>query len=138
MYLLHRDICPTTLAFLSLALLSGIAFGQPAKPKYATDIPPSITTPDSVSTRLGTLRFFDGMPDAKTAELVYDNLDFQRGISAFLNAIPIASLASMREGIREGGVMANNEVGITENLLDPRALFLTGNTTTFTSSTGST
>jgi hypothetical protein len=83
------------------------------KPKYATDIPSSVTTPDSVETRLGTLKFFDGMPDEKTVQLVYDNLDFQRGVSAFLNAIPIASLYSMREGIREGGVTANNMVGIT-------------------------
>ena len=101
------------------------------KPKYATEIPSSVTTPDSVETRLGTLKFFDGMPDEKTVQLVYDNLDFQRGVSAFLNAIPIASLYSMREGIREGGVTANNMVGITEDLLDPRALFLTGNTTTY-------
>ena len=104
---------------------------QKGKPKYATDIPPSITTPDSVETRLGTLRFFDGMPDEKTARLVYDDLDFQRGVSAFINAIPIASMYAMREGIREGGVTANNEVGIMENLLDSQPLFLTGNTTTY-------
>ncbi len=60
------------------------------KSKYATDIPASITIPNSVETRLGTLRFFDGMPDDKTVQLVYDNLDFQRGVSAFVNAIPIA------------------------------------------------
>jgi hypothetical protein len=27
-----------------------------------TDIPPEITTPDSVETRLGTLKFVDGFP----------------------------------------------------------------------------
>jgi hypothetical protein len=32
-----------------------------SRPKMATDIPPSITTPDVVETRLGTLRFFDGL-----------------------------------------------------------------------------
>ncbi len=44
------------------------------------------------------------MPDAKTAEAVYHNLDFQRGVSALINAIPIASMYAMQEGIREGGV----------------------------------
>ena len=36
-----------------------------AKPRMATDIPASITTPNSVETSLGTLRFFDGFPDAR-------------------------------------------------------------------------
>jgi hypothetical protein len=104
---------------------------QGDKPKFATDIPEKITTPDSVETRLGTLKFFDGMPDEKTVQLAYDNLDFQRGVTAFLNAIPIASMYAMREGIREGGVTQNNMVGITEDLLDSRSLFLTGNSTTY-------
>ena len=30
--------------------------------KMTTKIPPEITTPDSVETSLGTLRFFDGLP----------------------------------------------------------------------------
>ncbi|MCX5973277.1 MAG: hypothetical protein NTU59_01105 [Coprothermobacterota bacterium] len=47
-----------------------------SKPKMATDIPASITTPDSVETRLGTLKFFDGFPDDATVQMVYDNLDF--------------------------------------------------------------
>jgi hypothetical protein len=101
------------------------------KPGYTTDIPVNITTPDEIETRLGTLRFFDGMPDEKTVQLAYDNLDFQRGVRVFHNAIPIASMYAMREGIREGGVTKNNVVGITENLMDSQSLFLTGNTTTY-------
>jgi hypothetical protein len=50
-----------------------------SKPLMATDIPASILTPDSVETRLGPLRFFDGFPDEPTVRTVYDNLDFQRG-----------------------------------------------------------
>ena len=100
-----NSISPITVAFLSFALLSGSVFGQSNKPKYETDIPAAITTPDSVETRLGTLRFFDGMPDQKTAQLAYDNLDFQRGVSAFLNCIPIASMSGMRKRFREGGVV---------------------------------
>jgi hypothetical protein len=44
-------------------------------------VPQSIKTPDTVQTeRLGTLRFFDGMPDDATVQKVYDNLDFMRWI----------------------------------------------------------
>ncbi len=119
-------ICGVLSAFF-LALAS-MTHAQ-AEPKYATDIPAAITTPDSVETRLGTLNFFDGMPDEKTVQLAYDNLDFQRGVSAFLNAIPIASMSAMRKGFREGGVSSHNVFGIHENLMDSQSLFLTANTT---------
>src|ERR1035441_5606929 len=65
------------------------------KMKMTTPIPPEITTPDSVETRLGTLKFFDGFPDQATIDKVYDNLDFQRGVQAFLTAVPGASAAAM-------------------------------------------
>ena len=84
-----------------------------------TDIPASITTPDGVETRLGTLRFFDGFPDEATVQKVYDNLDFQRGVQAFLTALPAASLYAMRTGIRTFGP-DNQTVLITESLLDSR------------------
>ena len=48
-------------------------------PKYSARVPPSIQTPDTVQTRIGTLKFFDGLPDEETVNKVYDNLDFGRG-----------------------------------------------------------
>ena len=42
----------------------------------------SISTPDRVETRLGTLAFEDGAPSEETAALLYDNLDFQNGVQA--------------------------------------------------------
>lgn len=97
--------------------------------KQKTDVPKSITTPDSVETRLGTLKFSDGLPDENTVEKVYDNLDFMRGVEAFLNAMPGASLVAMREGLREVGVTGST-IGIFETPLDSKSLFLTGNTET--------
>src|SRR5580704_5441131 len=63
------------------------AFAQNIKPKMATEIPPEITTPDRVETRLGTLNFFDGVPDKTTCEKLYDNLDFMRGVEVFLKTM---------------------------------------------------
>ena len=100
-----------------------------AKPKMATDIPASITTPDAVETRLGTLKFFDGLPDGATVQKLYDNLDFQRGVQAFITTIPAASAYAMRTGIRTFGP-DNQTVLISESLVDSRSLFLTGNTET--------
>ena len=73
------------------------------KMKMTTDIPAGITTPDSVQTRLGTLKFFDGFPDDVTVEKVYDNLDFERGVQAFLTAMPGASVYGLREGFPQPG-----------------------------------
>ena len=58
--------------------------GSPAAPeyKYSTPLPPGIPSPDTVETRLGTLKFFDGFPDKATVEKLYDNLDFQRAVQA--------------------------------------------------------
>ena len=99
------------------------------KMKMTTDIPPQITTPDTVETRLGTLKFFDGFPDDATVEKVYDNLDFSRGVQAFLTAMPGASVYALREGMRSQGA-DNQTVLIMETLMDSKSLFLTPNSKT--------
>ena len=75
----------------------------PPKMKMTTPIPSSITTPDSADTSIGTLQFFDGFPDDATVTKVYDNLDRQRGVQAFLVGMPGASLAAMRAGFAKAG-----------------------------------
>jgi hypothetical protein len=99
------------------------------RPKMATDIPASITTPDHVDTRLGTLHFFDGLPDEQTVQTVFENLDFQRGVQAFLAAMPAAPHHGLRTGFRTFGP-DNRTLLITESLLDSRTLLHGGNTET--------
>jgi len=99
-----------------------------ARPKMATDIPPEVTTPDRVETRIGMLEFVDGFPTDETVDLVYDNLDFLRAVEAFLVGMPAASTLANRTGFREAGLARNGEIGIYEDLLDARTLVLTANT----------
>jgi hypothetical protein len=94
------------------------------KMKMTTDIPPDITTPGTVETRLGTLKFFDGLPDKETTQKVYDNLDFQRGVAVVLNTMPAAGLYATREGFATMGP-ANQTVCFVESLLDSKSLVLT-------------
>jgi hypothetical protein len=96
--------------------------------KMTTEVPDNVLIPDEVDTRLGTLEFFDGVPTAKTAEKVWDHLDFSRAVESMIMCTPAASLAGFRRGIREYG--PDNETAIIwEDRLDSKGLLLTGNTT---------
>ncbi len=100
------------------------------RPRYWADVPEWIQTPDVVKTeRLGTLRFFDGMPDDATVQKVYDNLDFTRGVETFLNGIPAVAIYATKRGLESAGVKPH-DIGIFEDLMDARSLFLTANSTT--------
>ena len=73
---------------LAIAVALAVNFASHTKgqdtPGFNTEIPPQIMTPDVLETEhLGTLKFFDSMPDEATVEKVYENLDRMRGIDAF-------------------------------------------------------
>jgi hypothetical protein len=99
-------------------------------PGYNTAIPDTIRTPDRVETRIGRLEFRDGFPTRETSQLVYDHLDFLRGVEVFLNFLPAASLEAMRAGMVSLGVTSANQLVILDRLLDSNPLLLTGNTDT--------
>ena len=117
-----------TLLLASFTSMFATSAWAQAVPKYAAKVPASVTTPDTVQTRIGTLKFKDGLPDAETVKKVYDNLDFVRGVEAFLLGIPSANIQGMRRGYAEGGFPSNQGFGISETLADARSLFLTPNT----------
>ena len=130
----HLFICAVlaTLITLTPGPCAGQALtGAPAAPeyKYSTPLPPGIAAPDKIETRLGTLNFFDGFPDGASVEKLYDNLDFQRAVQAYLLAIPAVSQAANRNAIQELGP-TNTVVPIFEQLMDARSIFLTPNDNT--------
>jgi len=98
------------------------------KMKMTTDIPPGIPTPNYINSRIGELNMEDGVPTVKTADLIYDNLDFQHGVTSFLSGIQVASMEAMRKGLLTFGP-ANKTVLLFEELMDSKALWLTPNTT---------
>jgi len=99
-------------------------------PNYNTHIPEEILTPDTVETSIGTLKFFDGVPTRETVEVVYENLDRMRGVEAFLNAMPGASIYAAFKGQQSIGAVENHQVAIFETLMDSNSLYLTANTST--------
>jgi hypothetical protein len=94
-----------------------------------TDIPSGLKTPDRVETPIGTLEFKDGAPSAATVQKVYDNLDYVRGVDAFMNSFSGASAFAIRKGFHSIGA-DDNTVVIFSELMDWNSLFLTANTDT--------
>ncbi|PQO30850.1 DUF1254 domain-containing protein [Blastopirellula marina] len=89
-------------------------------------VPESITTPDKVETRIGTLDFQDGLPSKETLDAVYDDLDFSHAVRAFADTLQGVSICAVRKGLRDVGVK-DNEVIIFSELMDAKSLFLTAN-----------
>ncbi|MFO1361573.1 MAG: DUF1254 domain-containing protein [Burkholderiales bacterium] len=113
----------------TLASCAVLALPGPAPAQTSPGIPVSITTPDKVESRLGVLNFKDGAPSRETLEKVYDNLDFTNAYRVFLDNMRGVSIHALRKGLMSVGMKAN-EVGIFEDLMDARSLFLTANADT--------
>ena len=120
----------TLLACLVLTGLMVSAQAQQKTYKMTSKIPESIKAPDKLETSIGTMNFFDGVPDEASVDKVYDYLDRSRAVEAFLNCIPAMSMYSIREGMKEFGIDDYNKIVIYDQLLDSKALWLTANTST--------
>ncbi len=105
--------------------------GPPADPqfKFSTPMPPDVAVPDKVESRLGTLRFEGGVPDAATADKLFDNLDFQHAVQAYLLGLPPVNQLSNRQAILALGPV-NKTVPIWEQMVDSRTVELTANDNT--------
>src|SRR5208283_3952752 len=95
----------------------------------AQEIPKSISTPDKVESKLGTLEYKDGAPSKETVQKVCDNLDLMHSVEAFVNAYQGASTAAIVKGFNDAGI-PNNSVLIFSQLMDSKSLFLTANADT--------
>lgn len=110
------------LALMCAAPISSMA-GAASKPATG-DLPASVVTPSSVRTSLGTLRFVNGTPDAVTSQRIYDQLDLQHAVSAFLDGYPAVSQLAIHQAFLEAG-LADNDFMIWSGLMNAKSLFLT-------------
>jgi hypothetical protein len=126
----------TKRTFISTALTGAIAVTiftdgatGPANAQTTAGMPASVTTPDKVETRIGTLDFKDGLPSKATLDKVYDNLDFTYAYRAFMDNLRGVSIHALRKGMMNIG-MKENEVLVYSELMDAKSLFLTANADT--------
>ena len=118
------------LAMLATVLFAITVSAQENTPGYNNKIPESIMTPNDLKTRIGTFKYFDGIPTKETAEAIYNHLDYIRGVEVFLNGMPAASLEAIRRSQEVDGETHSYQARIFDELMDSNPLFLTGNTDT--------
>ena len=79
-----------------------------------------------VDSRIGELEFSSGYPTEATVDKLYDELDFQRAVQAYLWAMPFVSYAAAVEASLDKGAN-NHTVVIQPNSAEQQQLILTGN-----------
>ncbi|HEY9261461.1 DUF1254 domain-containing protein [Chitinophaga sp.] len=90
----------------------------------------SISTPTKVKTSVGDLVFKDGIPDASSAQRIYEESDYLHGVDAFINGYAVVSQWAIRKGFHDFGVK-DNDVLVFSKLMDASSLFLTANADTY-------
>jgi hypothetical protein len=114
---------------ITLAMLAAVTTAMPALAQVSPETLKSLSTPNKVETQIGPLEFKDGAPSAETVRKVYDNLDFIRGVDAFMNSFSGASALAIRKGFQSIGA-EDNTIVIFSELMDANSLFLTANADT--------
>jgi len=81
---------------------------------------------ETLDTSVGELEYEAGYPTQATVETLYDELDFQRAVQAYLWALPMASYGAMADAHRSLGADSHTVV-VADKLAEPRQLALTAN-----------
>lgn len=86
--------------------------------------------PESVDSRIGTLHYDVGCPTPETSRRLFDEMDFQRAVQAYLWAYPAVSFESIRSVAKNDLGMDSLDLGIADDFVDPKSMWLTANDTT--------
>ena len=112
---MHKQL--TALAVIALALGCNEA-KPPAQPVGGTP------------TSLGALTFERGYPTAETRQKVFDEIDYQRAVQAYLWAYPAVSFQAIQVAAGKDFGMGFNDLGIADSFVDTKSVWLTANNTT--------
>jgi hypothetical protein len=92
---------------------------------------PNATVPDNVEVpHVGALQYELGFPTPETSRKLFDEMDFQRAVQAYLWAYPAVSFESIRVVFQRDLGMGLNDMGIADNFVGPESVWLTANDTT--------
>lgn len=117
---------------VGIAILSLITSGcaavieKPPEAQMTTDRRSAMTDSQGLDTHIGTLEFRSGYPTDETAEKLYDELDLQRAVQAYLWALPMASYGAMADAHIKLGCNSSSVI-VAENSAEQQQLVLTAN-----------
>lgn len=81
---------------------------------------------ETIDTRIGKLDFQSGYPTDETVQKLYDELDFQRAVQAYLWALPMASYGAMADALKALGTNSHT-VLVADKSAEQQQLALTAN-----------
>lgn len=85
---------------------------------------------NQVNSPIGTLEYLNGFPTADTAQKLYDELDYQRAVQAYVDTIPFVAYQGLYEGLVEIGAGKLGDTPVFSQLLNSGTCVFTGNETT--------
>src|SRR5262245_15045904 len=85
------------------------------------------TGPDAVALDAKVYSLEGGYPAKENVQKLYDELDYQRAVQAYIWAIPAVDVEVLGNGMKQMGVNSLSTIGIFENFLDANTVVLTGN-----------
>ncbi len=92
---------------------------------------PNATMPESVEVpRVGGLRYELGFPTPDSSRKLFDEMDFQRAVQAYMWGYPAVSFESIRVTAKRDLDIDYYDLGIADNFVDPKSVWLTANDTT--------
>jgi len=104
---------------------------SPPSTNGATAAPDPVTsTAKPADTRVGKIAFEQGFPTEETTRKLFDELDYQRAVQAYLWAYPAVSFESIRIATGRDLGAGLNDLIIADNYADPKGVWLTANDTT--------
>lgn len=87
--------------------------------------------PDSaLQTRFGPVELISGYPTAATGKALFDELDFQRAVQAYIWATPLVAMESLRQSNLRDFNVPDGAVALNDSYTSPQLQTLTANNTT--------
>ena len=118
------------IALVGLVAMLASGCGQAPTESASRSTPAGAAASANVESRLGTLNFERGYPTAETARKLFDEIDYQRAVQAYLWAYPAVSFESIRVATERDFNGRLNQMFIADKFADAESVFLTANDTT--------
>ena len=125
---LKRFLLPNT-ALAGLLLPALLVSAEPALADVSAEVIGSLSAPDNIETRIGTLEFDRGVPTEATARAAFDAVAFANALSVYNNSFRGASALALKKGFESVGA-ESGDIIIFSELMDSESLFLTANADT--------